>query len=140
MKMVMSQKMRFVAPHYVKIFYELNWTITSLIVANCCFIPLTVGLIKLKSIQKVHKYFIGLLLLYCFVNIIGTASIIFNKGWINTVSSNIFVLFDFIYIYMYVKCMYVRMQCVCVCVCMCVCVCVHTRIVYIHTSNVFLYV
>ncbi len=95
--------MRFVAPHYVKIFYELNWTITSLIVANCCFIPLTVGLIKLKSIQKVHKYFIGLLLLYCFVNIIGTASIIFNKGWINTVSSNIFVLFDFIYIYMMIS-------------------------------------
>lgn len=78
---------------------KINTFLFASIVGLFSVVPAFVGVLKLRSINKIFRPFIFLVLVYCFINLFGNVCIIINKAYLNTVITNLFVLFDFIYIY-----------------------------------------
>jgi len=77
----------------------LNWKIIAFAVGFTSVIPAIFGLFKLKEILNKHKLFIYLITIYSLIEIAGIFLIQINRGVLNTIIMNVFVLLDFISLY-----------------------------------------
>lgn len=89
--------------YYLKKSFNLNWPLISIYVAYSAIIPFFAGIYKINQIQLKQRYFVYLLCIYFFTNIVGSIFLFLNEAKFNSILSNVFVLIDFVYLYILIS-------------------------------------